>query len=560
MFKKSQASSVPDLFGSIVGNLQGARYTMFSNNKSWHNLFHQYITSKIEESKFSILFSDKMGAPNAPLRILIGMMIIKEGFGWSDAQLFEQVNFNMLVMHSLGLTNINDKIPCLATYYNFKKALYEHQISTGEDLVGVMFEDLTREQADLFGVRGTFSRMDSKLIGSNIAKCSRLQLILSVLQVFYKDIKDKEVSSKLKQEDKEQLEQIIKQKPGNLVYGLDNKEKEEFLKKLGYLLLNIQNTFTDDDSNKYGLIVRVFSEQYSVECEEVELKSVKEIQADSLQSPFDEDASFRNKNGTKVKGYSVNLTETCNEEDLNLITDVKVENATAADNDFVEGSIERSQQIVGHIDHLNVDGAYHSEDNQQYAKKNKTELLLSGIQGKKGKYNFDIKENGQIEVTNTETGEIKIAEQYKSGKYKIEENGKYIYFTHTTVMKYIQRKAVEAIPQEEKNRRNNVEASIFQLSYFTRKNKTRYRGQIKHQMWAFNRCLWINLIRIKNYIGELYPLFPEFCKNQPILTENAYLLTVFANNFKDFVKNWSSMIKYFFRMILGNKISYLQIC
>jgi len=31
------------------------------------------------------------------------MMILKEGFGWSDGKLFEECNFNILVMKALGL-------------------------------------------------------------------------------------------------------------------------------------------------------------------------------------------------------------------------------------------------------------------------------------------------------------------------------------------------------------------------------------------------------------------------------------------------------------------------
>jgi hypothetical protein len=58
------------------------------------------------------------------------------------------------------------------------------------------------------------------------------------------------------------------------------------------------------------------------------------------------------------------------------------------------------------------------------------------------------------------------------------------------------RKRLEAIPKKELDRRNNVEAAMFQISYHTRSNKTRYRGLVKHVMWACSRCLWINFIRL----------------------------------------------------------------
>jgi len=33
--------------------------------------------------------------------------------------------------------------------------------------------------------------------------------------------------------------------------------------------------------------------------------------------------------------------------------------------------------------------------------------------------------------------------------------------------------------------------------------KSRYRGEVKHQMWANIRCLWVNFIRILKYIKQL---------------------------------------------------------
>lgn len=518
MFKTSSESTAMNMFSNITSHLRGVRLIHYEDKDGWHNLFWQHITSKIDEKPFKQLFSDKMGAPNASIRVLVAMMILKEGFGCSDERLFEQSQFDLLIMKALGLNNVDDKLPCSATYYNLRKAIYEHQINTAEDIIGEVFKDLTKGQAKLFGVNGKFARMDSKLIGSNIAKCSRLQLIINVLQVFYKEIKKNEhLLSKLESSDKEFLESLCSKKAGQIVYGLDNKEKEGLLFELGNLLMHLQSLYSERDSEKYSLIERIFTEQYKVETDQVMLKENKEIRADSLQSPFDEDAAYRDKNGQQVQGYSANLTETCNEDGLNLITDVKVEDAGIADNNFVEESIEKSQEVVGHIEHLNADGAYHSVGNQHYAKKNKTEMILSGMQGRKGKYEYEPQQKNTVKVTNTKTGKSYLAEQYKKDKYKFNEEGMLKYITAAMIMNFIQRKAIESIPKNEINRRNNVEASLFQLCYFTRNNKTRYRSKYKHQSWAFCRGLWLNLVRIRNYLGEVRPIEPIFYKKQQIL-------------------------------------------
>jgi len=41
-----------------------------------------------------------------------------------------------------------------------------------------------------------------------------------------------------------------------------------------------------------------------------------------------------------------------------------------------------------------------------------------------------------------------------------------------------------------------VEATIFQLAYHLRKDKTKYRGFFKNKIWAILRSLWINFVRI----------------------------------------------------------------
>ena len=106
---------------------------------------------------------------------------------------------------------------------------------------------------------------------------------------------------------------------------------------------------------------------------------------------------------------------------------------------------------------------------------------------------------GRLRLYNTETGEVQQAEEYKEGRYKIRENGQIKYFSPAMILAFFQRQQIERYSHEAFKRRNNVEASIFQLSYFTRKNKTRYRGKIKHQLWTYNRCMWVNLVRIRNW-------------------------------------------------------------
>jgi hypothetical protein len=506
MFSKSENHTVPDLFNNIVGQMDGVRIKMYLDTVSWHNIFHKYVISQIDESIFKCLFDEGFGRPNAPLRILTGMMILKEGFGWSDKELFDECYFNLKVMGALGFTNYSDRIPCEATYYNFRQSLSEHQVETGEDLIGDLFRNLTKEQAKLFGVTGEFALLDSKLIGSNICKSSRLQLIIRVLQEFYKDIcKQETLLERMDSAEKSIFDDLIKKNAGQITYVLNKEEREQKLKNLGYLLASLLKKYTEKDSDKVRLLLRVFSEHYRMESETIVLKDVSELKASSLQSPYDEDAEYRKKHEQEIQGNSMNVLETNNPDSLNLIGDVDMEGATAPDNGFFEEPIKRSQKIFGHIEQANVDGAYYSESNQKFAEENHTTVIYSGLPGNPGKYAFENKEDGKIAVTNIVTNEVQIANEYKPGKYKIKENGKIKYFDIESVINFIRRKEMEAIPQWVKNMRNNVEATIFHMCCTLRNNKTRYRGSFKNKLWGYCRAMWINARRIEIYLGEVRP-------------------------------------------------------
>jgi len=58
---------------------------------------------------------------------------------------------------------------------------------------------------------------------------------------------------------------------------LDNQSREQMLEKFGYILLRLQQLYTGQDSSKYHLIVRVLSEQYRIEGEQVRLREIREI-------------------------------------------------------------------------------------------------------------------------------------------------------------------------------------------------------------------------------------------------------------------------------------------
>jgi hypothetical protein len=110
-------------------------------------------------------------------------------------------------------------------------------------------------------------------------------------------------------------------------------------------------------------------------------------------------------------------------------------------------------------------------------------------------------------VVNTETGErletskVKSRDSQAPERWSIKDGAKSrIYFERKDVATYELRKRLEAIPKERLDIRNNVEATLFQLGYHYRSDKSRYRGLVKHRLWAISRCIWVNFRRIQIWI------------------------------------------------------------
>ena len=258
----------------------------------------------------------------------------------------------------------------------------------------------------------------------------------------------------------------------------------------------------------YFLLQRVFKEQYKIsEDQQIELRPKEEISSSSVQSPHDPDSAFRNKGDQKVKGYSVNVTETCSKYNLNLITNVIVEKANTPDTEFVEPAIEATIEVTGQmVKTVYADGAYQSPKNDDCCEN--IDMVFTGIQGTESKYDLEMTPEGLL-VTDTKTGEqmkaalVKKHKNSKEDRWRITTPSGYCYFGQPAIRASELRRQMKGRPLEELRKRNNVEATIFQLAFPLRNKKSKYRGIIKQRTWAYCRCLWINLVLILNFTKQI---------------------------------------------------------
>ena len=552
MFRKTESEVQLDLFSSPGELMKGTAGNYYQREDSWHNLFRREVLMRIDEEIFKPLYCDNNGTPNASIRVLVGMMILKEGQGWSDEQLFEQCNYNLLVRSALGLMNLNDAVPVASTYYLFRRRIVEYNREKGVDLFKACQQKITQSQVLEFNVSGKQIRMDSKLIGSNIAWYSRYELVHETLRLFIEEGGEHIYKHSFSSQMLSLIKSIEGEKGEKVIYRSTRSEIEERFLALGKLAFVFLKLFAKYPCGQYLTLQSVFEQQYKLGKGKVVLAREKEkISSHSIQSPHDTDCHFREKNGEKVKGYSINVTETCREKEdmntpsLNLITDVQVEVASMADNKFLKESILQTEEVLDHsVEKVYADGAYNSEENQEFAATNNKELILSGLQGAEGRYELSVDSQNpdNLIVTDTRTGEIIKAEKVKTRKkssdkkWRIKtEYGKYRYFNLEQVRTSVLRQKLRDIPKEELNHRNNVEATIFQLGYHYSNDKTRYRGLAKHRLWAYSRTLWINFARILKYIVQIGQRTLNALQKTTFVTKITFILQIivkYRNNKK----------------------------
>lgn len=240
------------------------------------------------------------------------------------------------------------------------------------------------------------------------------------------------------------------------VYRTDS---ETMAKRLLTLGIVIDYILTHAQPESKPLLRRVFSEQYEkAEDGTVSVRDKKLVSSKSVQNPNDPDAEYRGKAGQKVKGYSTNLTETCDEKGKpRLITHVDVERATTADNTFVESGVKGTEKVTGNkVETLHSDGAYQSEENRKFAEANDIDFVANGIQGKPSRFDLEQTDDKTLEVTDKQTGEVITAIPVKDDKWKIKVENKegkksWRYFGRDQIDKAKTRREVESIPFEERS-------------------------------------------------------------------------------------------------------------
>jgi hypothetical protein len=518
MFKKSEIKQ-PSLFEGVEMHLNKKGQKLISDPKSWFNVFRDQVLSRIDETTFSCLYSDEMGRPNASIRTLLGMIILKSGLNITDEQLFSSCELDLGMRKALGLHNLNDELPSPATYYEFKKKIFEYQEQSSVNLIDTVFHQITAEQVKEFQVNGKTIRMDSKLIQSNIARCSRLGLVIKTLQHFLNNLEAGMISS-LDKKWKNIAEKMIASSSDNQQYGMSELAKQEKLVELGRMIKAILDNRIMKKAKHYSLLERLFNDQYYIDTKgKVMIKESSEVSADSLQSPHDPDASYRKKSNDDhtgkptVNGYSANITETCNHTKdnprLDLIVSAQVESAVIQDGEFMYKGIKDAENATGTTPEMIItDGGYSNNEEEKKVKEEFNELthIKTGLSGRTSDMEYEMDENNELKyVIQRGVRKKAIEVQRRDGTtgYKIKDKKQpsgFRYIYQDQIENHKKREALENLPKEIRNLRPPIESTIHQVFCGMEGNKSRFRRLARVQIGVFASCIWANFKRIGDKI------------------------------------------------------------
>ena len=377
MYRKNDQHHQKALFSSINDLPPKKRERL---EASWAGTFYTEFFCRIDEDRFATLYSEEASRPNAPVNVLVGLEVLKAGFGWSDAQLEEQFSYNLQVRYALGYRDVADGHLDIRTVYNFRRRLTDHMQATGENLLEQTFEQVTDEQIAALKLKTNKLRMDSTLVSSNIRQMSRLQLLVEVLQRVWRMLKADDQARY-----KADFEGYTRSTSGQYTYHIESGRAKTHLEKIGYFMRRLVDELASDyhEHDAYRVLVRVYGEHFAEEAAQIRLKTGEELRADSLQSPDDTQATYRKKRGEGHQGYVTNVTETCHpDNDVQLIVKVQTEPNNTDDavmlDEAVPDLVERTD-----VDEVYTDGGYNSADVDETLNDNTIEQYQTAIRGGK---------------------------------------------------------------------------------------------------------------------------------------------------------------------------------
>ncbi len=376
MFRPNDDHLQPHLFCDLdkLSSKQRRRLEM-----SWAAVYRREVYSRLDEEPFAVLYSDKASRPNVPVNRMLSFDAIKYGFGWSDAETYDHLSYDMQVRYAVGLDNLGEGEFDLRTVYNFRRRLDAYKRRTGRDLVHEAFAQITDAQAEAFDIQTDRLRIDSTQVSSNIRRMVRLELLVEVLQRVHRMLSEADQAYYA-----EAFAPYLKGSASQYVYHLRGQDTASHMARIGQLMYRLLAELSTlyGDHDVYQMLQRVFHEQYNVVERTAEAKPGKAISPSSLRSPDDPDATFRRKGNQEYEGYVTVVTETSGDDNpFQLIVNVQVAPNNTEDATLLAQALPELKARTG-VEVIYNDGGFCSPATDQVLREHGVVQVPTELRGK----------------------------------------------------------------------------------------------------------------------------------------------------------------------------------
>lgn len=228
--------------------------------KSWAKSFAEMVFPAIDESIFSVLYSDKASRPNTPVNIIVGALILKEALGDTDDELMEALMFDIRYQYALHTTSFEEQPLSDRTLSRFRARVLAYETEHGVDLVHDCIVKMTKEIADFMNLSPNMKRMDSLMVAANIKNLSLLELFYTCVANLAKIAVQRQIPLP-----EEQHHYMEKDDYNRCIYHkreFDATERTIIVMHDAEKLIEICDKTDDlDDTSEYQLLIRFLKER-----------------------------------------------------------------------------------------------------------------------------------------------------------------------------------------------------------------------------------------------------------------------------------------------------------
>ena len=306
-------------------------WTEYNLSHSWAVPFYKYVFLNINEDIFKCLFSKLKSRPNISIRRLLSFGILAPFKKMSHKELHRVLLTDLEVRYALDLMDYSPKPKksrskgdakdnpdkylapfCLMTFTRFLRKCELYYLLSGctIDLIHIALEDLFSKMAIELEVDNKTVRIDSMMVASYIKTLSRKELLYVSNAVHAKYL------AKSGLELPEGLRHYLRADDHNLVM-YHAEEKETYQKTMQRIIREAQELHEFSLANKCG---NTYSHKIHKQIMDDQLiddgkgglrlrEKDEGMSSRLIQSLYDLDATYREKNDESYRGYSANLVE-----------------------------------------------------------------------------------------------------------------------------------------------------------------------------------------------------------------------------------------------------------